>query len=231
VQDKINRTLLLDSREFTAKAPKIDPAADGVRLDKACLGARIGKGYINPLTIENDLVFGTYNDRPLHATQTNKMVVSYETRGIQSLKEENALRIIVQRSRLVPGQTFEGEWLDKGTLTDVQFADTKPLILASGQHRIAALKKVNKTTCDQLHQYLKRNERFLEIEAPSEVDQHEQKALGEEISELKGKLALLGTWGVILYDEGECVSFDQIAHHEIINSWRSVTPLIRRACY
>jgi hypothetical protein len=46
----------MDSREVAAKAPVVDPAKDATRLDKAVENARIGIGFINVLTLSNELV-------------------------------------------------------------------------------------------------------------------------------------------------------------------------------
>src|SRR6267154_2820114 len=203
LQERMNRKLLMDSRDVAAKNPSVDPAGEDLRLDKMCHSARIGHGYINALTIENELKFGTYNDRPEKATETNKMLTSFEMRGIKSLKEENALRIVVKRDRLAADQTFDGDWLDKETLTEVKFQDKACLVLASGQHRVAALRKMNRNHMEALSGLGKQNDKLLDMDNPSEEQLEEQREIVESMSELKGKLRMIGDWGVILYDEGE----------------------------
>jgi hypothetical protein len=198
----MNRRLHMDSREVEAKAPAIDPAKEAKRLDAAVQEARIGIGYINVLTISNELLFGRYNERPEKDSETNKMVTSFDLHGIQSLKEVNALCVIVKRSRLASGQTYEGQWMKEESLQEIQFNDRDGIVLASGQHRVAALKKMNKNTLDELSALVKRNTKLTELEDPTEEHVEEQHDIREQIAEAKGKLKMLGKWGVILYDEG-----------------------------
>ncbi|KAJ8581915.1 hypothetical protein M405DRAFT_868274 [Rhizopogon salebrosus TDB-379] len=193
----------MDSREVAAKAPVVDPAKDATRLDKAVENARIGIGFINVLTLSNELVFGKYNERREKGTETNKMVTSFEMHGILSLKEDTALRMIVKPSRLSSEQTYKGQWTMEQTLQEIDFSDTEGLVLASGQHRIAALRKMNKNAVDHLSALEDRNSKLLDMASPEEDVVDEQKELLEEIAEAKGKLGMLGKWGVILYDEGE----------------------------
>ena len=209
----MNRKLHMDSRDVEAKAPSIDPASEAKRLDAAVEEARIGIGYINVLTIANPLKFGTYNERPEKETETNKMVTSFNMHGIQSLKEANALCVIVKRSRLATGQTFAGQWTKEESLQEIQFNDNAEIVFASGQHRVAALKKMNKNTLDELSALVKRNTKLTELENPTEEQVEEQHEIREQIGEAKGKLKRLGKWGVILYDEGAFHLYSIFAIH------------------
>jgi len=218
----------MDTREVQAKAPAIDPAEDAKRLDAAVEEARIGIGYINILTIPNNLIFARYNERPEKESETNKMVTSFEHHGIQSLKEANALCLIVERSRLASGQTFDGQWTKEESLKEVQFNDTEGIVVASGQHRVAALKKMNKNTLDELSALVKRNTKLTEMEEPSEEHIEEQQDIRDQIAEAKGKLQRLGKWGVILYDECELSihSYDKShARCDHVSLARHSTPL------
>ena len=87
----MNRKLHMDTRAVDAVAPSIDPAKDALLLDKATEETRIGIGYVNVLTMNNKMLFGKYNERPLKDTETNKMLTSFSKHGIQWNKEETAL--------------------------------------------------------------------------------------------------------------------------------------------
>lgn len=120
----MNQRLHMDSEEVEAKALAIDPAIDVKQLDIAIEQVRIGIGYINVLMISNDLVFGMYNEHLGKESETNKMVMSFDLHGIQSLKEENMLCMIVKQSRLTPEQSFDGQWIkEMFKLKEIQFRD------------------------------------------------------------------------------------------------------------
>jgi hypothetical protein len=192
----------MDTRAVNAVAPSIDPAKDALLLDKATEEARMGIGFVNVLTMKNPLVFGKYNERPLKDTETNKMLTSFSKHGIQWNKEETALCMIVKRSRLVQ-QEYAGDWMSPETLREVTFNDKEGLVLASGQHRVAALKKMHENMMDELEGLLNRHASLLGLAAPTEEHVEESDALRGEIGEMKGKVDMLGKWGVIIYDEGK----------------------------
>ncbi|KAG0692330.1 hypothetical protein DFH29DRAFT_1084805, partial [Suillus ampliporus] len=190
----------LDTRPIQAKMPENDPAAEAQRLNQEVETARIGNGYINILDLENPLIFGTYNDRPEKMSEINKMMTSFERHGIQSMDEKNALVIIIERSRLSGNQSLDVPWTDINALPHVRFLDTAGLTLASGQHRVAALRKLMQTHTDELVVQLKRLERLQNIDNPSPAQQEEHRDLREHIAELKGATQIKGKWGVKLYD-------------------------------
>ena len=183
-------------------APSIDPAKNTLALDQATEATRIGIGYVNLLSLKNRLLFGKYNERPLKDTETNKMLTSFSKHGIQWNKEETALCVIIKRSRLVQ-EEYQGDWMSPESLSEVRFKDNDVLVLASGQHRVAALKKLYKNTTDELDVLLKRHGTLKGYKAPTKEHVEECDALRGEIGEMKGKVDLIGKWGVILYDEGE----------------------------
>ncbi|KAG0699991.1 hypothetical protein DFH29DRAFT_876941 [Suillus ampliporus] len=192
----------LDTRPIQAKMPENDPAAEAQRLNQEVETARIGNGYINILDLENPLIFGTYNDRPEKMSEINKMMTSFECHGIQSMDEKNALVIIIERSRLSGNQSLDVPWTDINALPHVRFLDTAGLTLASGQHRVAALRKLMQTHTDELVVQLKCLERLQNIDNPSPAQQEEHRDLREHIAELKGATQIKGKWGVKLYDAG-----------------------------
>jgi len=104
-----------------------------VQLDGEVEKTQIRIGYINVLTCDNRLIFGTYNKQPQKSGEVNKTVVSlFEKFVIQLLKEENALWIIIKHSWLVEGQKLEGSWINKESLTELHFKDMQGPIVASG---------------------------------------------------------------------------------------------------
>ncbi|KAG2050858.1 hypothetical protein BDR06DRAFT_1010815 [Suillus hirtellus] len=209
-----SNTFKLNTRPVQATLTKDDVALEKERRDAAVEAAKIGMGKINILTIANMLKFGTYNDRLKNNTHVNKMIASFEKNGIQWGTQTNALPIVIERSRIAPGQTLEGSWTDSTTLKDVKFTDHEPLIFASGQHRVAALKKYTKRYTDEAEEIQARLT-HLEGKGPitkEEAEEHEDARI--RLGDVKGHLNRLGNWGVVLYDkeileEGKA----ELAHH------------------
>ncbi|KAG2348659.1 hypothetical protein BDR05DRAFT_996032 [Suillus weaverae] len=146
-----------------------DPAARIRQLDAAIETAKIGIGKINLLKIVNALTFGVYNDRAEKTSEVNKMVTSFETHGIQAFTEINALPMMIQRSRLSPDQMFDGDWNKRDSLTEVGFNDTEAIVMASGQHRVAALRKMHKSYLDDEITLSKRLNQLRNLKATEEL--------------------------------------------------------------
>ncbi|KAG0697259.1 hypothetical protein DFH29DRAFT_1003872 [Suillus ampliporus] len=190
-----------DTRPVEAEVPVDELATKVKRLDAALAKARIGIGKMNILELQNTLKFGVYNDRAQKTSEVNKMMSSFEKHGMQAYTDGNALPIIIQRSRLSPGQTFEGDWNDPETLTEVQLEDSEPIVLASGQHRVAALKKIYNTFVEEEATQTKRLKRLQGLQTVTDEHVEEHAVLRERIAKVLGHIGVLGQWGVILYDE------------------------------
>jgi len=183
-----------------------DLARRNHQLDTDLAKAKIGIGKINILDIENKLQFGTYNDRAQNSSEVNKMITSFEKHGRQWYKESNALAIVIEPSRLRDGQDLTGNWSEPESLKDVKFGDRKPLICASGQHRVAALRKMAKAFVDEQTVLLKRIERIEGVKEHSDDSVLEHQDLRTRLAVVKGELEDLGHWSVVLYNKGmSCV--------------------------
>ncbi|KAG1765966.1 hypothetical protein EV702DRAFT_1050825 [Suillus placidus] len=191
----------LDMRPVQAKIYGDEQAAKIQQLDAGLEKAKIGIGKINLLEIENKPIFGTYNDRPQKSTEVNKMLTSFEKNGIQSCKEVNTLAIVIEASRIRPNQQLNGSWSNVETLENVKFTDNNPIILASGQHRYAALKKMEETYREDEKAIEKRLVRLQDLATKSDEDVEEHIELRNVLSEIKGQLCGMGVWGVTLYDK------------------------------
>jgi hypothetical protein len=196
-------TFKLDKRPVEAKADMDDPAEKTVALDVKLESAVLGIGKINILEPGNDLKFGRYNDRPLKTSEVNKMITSFEKHGMQWMKKENAVAMVIERTQLEDDQDLNRAWGSPETLTTIRFKDRKPIHLASGQHRVAALNKMSekyKAEKESLEKRRLRSEDKDELDS-DEVAEH--KAMGEKLEKVKGHLERIGQWGVIVYDIGE----------------------------
>ncbi|KAG1726755.1 hypothetical protein EDB19DRAFT_1833326 [Suillus lakei] len=172
-------------------------------LDVALAKARIGIGKINILKLENRLTFGVYNDRPEKTTEINKMLTSFESHGIQAFTEVNALPIIIHRSRLSPDQTFDANWNQPETLINVRITDAEEIVLASGQHRVAALKKMYQSYLDEFITYSQHLKQLEDLATHTDMHFEDHAAIQDRMVKVKGHIDHDGEWGVILYDEAQ----------------------------
>jgi hypothetical protein len=200
---KETTSVMLDTRPVKAMQPENDMAAENRRLEAALEKAQLGIGKINLLHIGNPLKFGTYNDRPLKPSEVNKMLTSFEKFGIQSFDPRNALAIVIEPTRLSPNQTLTGTWTDPDTIKRVKFEDGAPLIMASGQHRVAALQKGAKKSLESEKSFSGRIAALEKVTKPTMEQGEEHDLLKKQLALLKGRLETEGEWGVILYDKGE----------------------------
>ncbi|KAG2122720.1 hypothetical protein DEU56DRAFT_760253 [Suillus clintonianus] len=185
----------LDSRPIEPAVPTDEAAEQIQRLDAAIERAKIGIGKINILKIDNELRFGKYNDRPERKSEINKMVTSFEAHGIQAFSQINALPIIIHRSRLSEEQTFEGEWNDPSKLEEVHIMDQEAIVFASGQHRVAALRKMQQRHFDEHMLY---SQRLKELQQAGELTYRVKTEIGFKLVK---KYLLVGwyiSWRVLL---------------------------------
>lgn len=196
----------MDRREVQATLGIDEPAVKMLELDEAVEAAKIGFGKVNILTLGNRLEFGIYNDRPVKTSEVNKMITSFEKHGIQWFKAENALAIVLKRSRISADQlengVLEGDW-NAQELTTVEFVDEQPLQLASGQHRVTALWKHSNNYEEEEAALCKRIERLNDKDQLTTDETQEHKELRVRLGEVRGHLKELGQWSVKLYDIGK----------------------------
>ncbi|KAG1806206.1 uncharacterized protein BJ212DRAFT_1303720 [Suillus subaureus] len=144
--------------------------ADGgnQELDIAVTKVKIRIGKINILEIANKLQFGTYNDRAQNLSEVNKMIILFKKHRQQWYKESNALMIVIASSHLHAGQELNGSWNDQESLNEMKFVNRKPLILASGQHWVATLKKMVQAFIDEEAMLEKRITHIEGVKDPSD---------------------------------------------------------------
>ncbi|KAG1770783.1 hypothetical protein EV702DRAFT_1049234 [Suillus placidus] len=199
----------LDKRPVQPKALTDDIARKTHQLDLAVEKALMGFGKINILHIKNQLKFGTYNERPQKSTEVNKMITSFENHGRQWFKEDNALAIVIKPARIRNATDLKGNWNDPESLKEVKFEDEDALILASGQHQVAALKKMAEAFVEEetgLNKHIARLED--DDTDPSDADVEEHQYLRQRLSIVTGELKNMGYWSVKIYNQEVVRGYD-----------------------
>ncbi|KAG2045766.1 hypothetical protein BDR06DRAFT_351950 [Suillus hirtellus] len=191
----------MDKRPVKANTPTNDPAQATQRMDRQLAKCRLGVAYIDILKIQDTLLFGKYNDRPQVDKEVNKLLASFKKEGILAMREDTAIPIIVSSTRLKSGFQFALNFNEEEEVPQLQLKDAHTIVVASGQHRVAALKKYSKNVMDEIASIEKRRHKINEMNKPTEEHIAEYNRLRSELGELQGALVLMGKWGIIVYNE------------------------------
>jgi len=125
------------------------------------------------------------------------MIMSFEKHRWQWYKESNALAIVIEPSRLHTGQELTENWSDPESLKDIKFGDRKPLICASGQHWVAALRKMAKAFINEQTVLIKHIKCIEGVKEHSSDSVLEHQDLQTCLAVVKGELEDLRNWSVV----------------------------------
>ncbi|KAG1769734.1 hypothetical protein EV702DRAFT_1049611 [Suillus placidus] len=204
----------MDKRPVEANAPTNDPAHSTRKMDTQLAKCRLGVAYIDIAKIQNPLLFGKYNDRPQVEREVNKLIASFKKEGILAMREDTAIPIMLSSTRLKSGFSLAVNFNEPGEVPLLQVDDAHTIVVASGQHRVAALEKYSKNVLDEIVSIEKRRHKISEMKNPTEEHIAEYNSLRNELGELQGALILMGKWGVIVYDEDAVLACgDALANH------------------
>ncbi|KAG1893691.1 uncharacterized protein F5891DRAFT_979630 [Suillus fuscotomentosus] len=205
--------LLLNQRPIEAAPPKIDLGKETQKLDSRVAKCRAGVAWVNLLQIGDTLKFGVYNDRPENDAETSKLVAAFKTR-IVPMKETSAIPIIVDLKRVGNKDSLLQTFDEPEKVCELTVKDTNPIVVASGQHRLSALRRYAQSVQDEYDSLEKRRMKIIGMPKPSadHVQQHNQyRAIQEE---LRWTLDNIGQWGVIVYDQEKLLADgDELAIH------------------
>jgi hypothetical protein len=187
--------------------PKIDVGKVTEKLDSAVAKCKAGVAWADLLNLGNVLQFGLYNDRPEKDAETSKLIESFQTSGIVSMKETSAIAIIIELQRIQSKGQLALNFDDPDDVPELKLHDKGTIIVASGQHRLSALSKYHRSLADDLALLEKKRAKILASASGTKVmpaadDVVIHTKLREEIGILKGRLAGMGKWGIIVYDKG-----------------------------
>ncbi|KAG1717390.1 hypothetical protein EDB19DRAFT_1840220 [Suillus lakei] len=108
---------------------------------------------------------------------------------------------LIKSNRIRNLEDLQGEWDDADDLNEVKFVDEDVLLMASGQHRVAALRKMGEGYIGEKTALEKRSTRLAQSANPSEDDVEEHDAIRARLAVVLGELETLGTWSVKLYNQ------------------------------
>src|SRR5882757_5568740 len=192
-------SLHLDERPIEAKTAKDDIAKETLRLDSQVAKSKAGVAWINLLKIRSKLTFGVYNDRLENEVETNKLIASFKNAGIVSMKETSAIPIIVDLKRIKKSVKLSMDFSEPDEVAELGLVDNNAIVVASGQHRLSALRKYAQSLEDELAGLEKRQTKIAGLKHLTEDHVTSYNNIREEIALTKGLLEGIGKWGVIVY--------------------------------
>ncbi|KAG2336538.1 hypothetical protein BDR05DRAFT_1005753 [Suillus weaverae] len=199
--DEGGSVLHMNNRPIEALAPKTDIAKETQKLDTQVAKCKAGVAWVNLLEIAKRLKFGVYNDRPENDAETNKLVGCFEANGIVSMKDVAAIPLILKMSRLRNVDSLKLNFDEPEEVVQLELNDDKAIVVASGQHRLAALRKYKQSLLDEYSLFEKKREKIRALKQVSQEHVAIYNECHEEMGRLKGLLHDIGKWGVIIYDE------------------------------
>jgi len=189
-----------------AKIVKDDVAKETQRLDSQVAKCKVGVAWIDLLKIRNGLKFGVYNDRPENETETNKLIASFKNAGIVSMKETSAIPIILDVKRIKKNVKLCADFSNPDEVPELGLINSNAIIVASGQHRLSALRKYAQSLEDELASLEKKQTKITGLKNLTAEHVAMHNSMREDIALTKGLLEGIGKWGVIVYDQGLCNS-------------------------
>jgi hypothetical protein len=193
----------MNKRPVQAKERTTDPAQNTQRMDAALAKCRIGVAYIDILKIKNSLVSGKYNDRPQEPKEVNKLIASFKKEGILAMRDATAIPIMLSGARVKTGLSLAVNFDIPDAVPQLQLKDVDDIVVASGQHRIAALKRYFEIVTGEMMHIEQRCDDISALRNLSPEHLTEFNGLRDQLDELQGIIFLMEKWGIIVYDEGE----------------------------
>ncbi|KAG2737070.1 hypothetical protein P692DRAFT_20884034 [Suillus brevipes Sb2] len=141
--------LHMNDRPIEASIPKVDIAKETQKLDNQVAKCKVGIAWVDLLGIAGRLKFGVYNDRPENETETKRLVGCFEQYGILSMKDVSAIPLIIKTSRLKDASKLTKSFDEPEDIIELEMNDHEDIVVASGQHRLAALRLYNQTLQDE----------------------------------------------------------------------------------
>ncbi|KAG2122756.1 uncharacterized protein EDB93DRAFT_1259236 [Suillus bovinus] len=181
----------LDTRPVEAVAPKHDAGKEIKRLDTEVIKSKVGVAWINMLAMGERLKFGVYNDRPENDAETHKLILSFKRHGIVSMREMNAIPLIIEIDRVNNAETLPFDFSSPQNVPELELVDMNPIIVASGQHRLAALRQYHQTLTDEYRTLEKKRVKIKELKNLSEEHIRTFNEMREEMGTIKGILPMI----------------------------------------
>ncbi|KAG1725502.1 uncharacterized protein EDB91DRAFT_1254766 [Suillus paluster] len=98
------------------------------KLDTQVAKCKAGVAWIDLLAIKNE-------------AETNKLISSFRGSGVVSMKMKAAIPIIIDTKRIKTGLELAANFDDPDDVPQLELKDKDDIVVASGQHRLSALRR------------------------------------------------------------------------------------------
>ncbi|KAG0704650.1 hypothetical protein DFH29DRAFT_1067848, partial [Suillus ampliporus] len=171
------------------------------RLDTEVAKCKAGVAWIDLLEMGDRLKFGVYNDRPENDTETNKL-------------DTSAIPLILDIKRVKNVKTLGNDFTVPDDVPELQLKDSAKIVVASGQHRLSALRRYYQSLEDEYQALEKKRTKITNLKHPSEEHVQSFNEMRDEMCSIKGVMEGVGKWGVVVYDQGKLLAGgDELACH------------------
>ncbi|KAG2353803.1 hypothetical protein BDR07DRAFT_1382821 [Suillus spraguei] len=108
--------------------------------------------------------------------------------------------IIISKKRIGNCDALASDFLDPDVVPELKISDQDVIVVASGQHRLSALRKYHRSLQDEKTSLTKKIERIKGLKHTTEDHKVEYDNCRQQLSTVLGTLVDLGKWGIVVYD-------------------------------
>ncbi|KAG1729011.1 hypothetical protein EDB19DRAFT_1913553 [Suillus lakei] len=142
------------------------------------------------------------------------------------MKDSSAMPIIINLKRIKPGLALATDFTNPEEVPQLELSDGNEIIVASGQHCLAALKHYHGGLKDELTALTKKCAKIKELKHPSQEHIESYNVMWLKMSEILGQLEGIGKWGVTVYNEGVGWTKKGLASARALHPLPKYVPLI-----
>lgn len=120
-----------------------------------------------------------------------------------SMKDQTAIPIIIDITCIKNANSLLKDFLDPGDIPELELLNQDPIVVASGQHRLAALVKYKQQLDSELNVLTKKQDKFRSMEKITTDQMDTYNAVQLDMCIILGITESIGKWGVIVYNQSE----------------------------
>lgn len=168
--------------------------------------ALLGYATLDLVQHANQLVFGTWNPRPLQSKQVQRLVESFEN-GLDRFDLKSVIPVVIQKSSI----DLASLSLDPSDLSQLTALKLLPknegmsIKCAGGRHRTVALKNYLTIIKNRHDNFIQQSEHLADDSEEVDISHEESCRFEKDLDAIKKMQNILnrgGRWMVAVYDEG-----------------------------
>ena len=207
-----------DGDEVDDEQAGANPMTSQSVLDTATAQARFSINVLNILDPPKELSLGRWNPRDLEPKHWKRLKLSMLDNEIKPWNYENMIPIIISPRHVDPScistNITDPSKSPVFKLSPDGERELSKILLAGGRHRIQAVKSIHD---DKQAEQKKLKEKLEKLRKAEPKRETLKKRYDQDMTDLEDRildgekyLSTIGPWGVILYDEGKCISLSEM---------------------